>query len=280
MEINTREILNVWEEELVNRVIKIEKRLGLYPKLLILRVGDRHDTNLYVRNKVKKAEELGIDVTVLQFPENISQNELNCYMYAADVPTILQLPLPDHLDAKKAINCLDPIYDVDGLTIKQKGLLVSHNPSAMVPATAKGIIRILENLTCLKGKRVSILSRSELIGKPLAQLILHRDGIPTILHSQVPEYISKEYMLNSDIVITACGKRAIFNETYFNIRDQIIIDCSMAKDENIPGVGDLDKDRVMSYTSNKIASGYGHTGPATVLGLIENVVIFYENYER
>ena len=100
------------------------------------------------------------------------------------------------------------------------------------------------------------------------------------MHSQVPEYVSKEYMLNSDIVITACGKRAIFDETYFNIRDQIIIDCSMAKDENIPGVGDLDKDRVMSYTSNKIASGYGHTGPATVLGLIENVVIFYENCER
>ncbi len=280
-EIKSKEILNRWEEELTDRVFDLYLRNPfLELNLLIIRVGERPDTDLYVRNKVKKAEELRITTTVFNLPGDTTQDELNQYMMAADTPTILQLPVPEHLDAEEAMSYLDPRYDVDGLTPTQKGKLVNGDVDALEPATAKGVIRLLENEISLSGKKVAIVSRSPLIGKPLSQMILQRDGIPTILHSRGPDEIVRTIMKASDVIVTGCGRRAIFDASYFSLKEQIIIDCSMAKGDDMPGVGDIDKEDVMLFTLNKIASGYGHTGPATVLGLMDNVIKCYENFRR
>ena len=275
IEINTKEILNKWETELLYRIDNIKKEYGK-PWLSIVRVGNREDSKLYVNNKLRKAEKLGIETSLFELDEKTRQQDLNELMSVMRNPTILQLPLPDHLDAAEAMSHLRPELDVDGLATYQKGLLVDGREEAMVPATALGVVRILESITDLKGTRVAIVSRSELIGKPLAQLILQKNGYPVILHSKVPTMIMFDEIANSQIVVTGCGQRAIFDHRHFRISGQVIIDCSMTRVRNIPGVGDVNKEDIINNTMNSIASGFGHTGPATVMGLMNNVVKYYE----
>lgn len=270
-EINSKDIIARWQDKISDTIILH----NLKPELIIITVGDREDSRLYVNNKVKKAKELGIEPYVVKLDSTITQGGLNIAMSQIDRPAILQLPLPDHLDAVEALSNLRPEYDMDGLTTYQKGLLVDGRDEAMIPATAKGVMQILKWLTTLKGQKVAIVSRSELIGKPLAQLILQNDGYPVILHSKIPITKLREELYNADIIITGCGKRAIFDSSFFRKSGQIIIDCSMEKIEGVKGVGDVNKEDVLLNTNNLIASGYGHTGPATVMGLMENVVKYY-----
>lgn len=271
MEIQTKSILGKWEEEIKARI----DILTIPAVLNIIQVGSRNDSNLYVKNKIKKAESLGIRVNHIHLDSDVEQRKLNKIISGMDSPTILQLPLPDHLSAKNALTFLNPYIDVDGLTSTQQGLLVSNDKRAFPPATALGVLKILENLCELEGKRVCIVSRSHLIGKPLIQLILNSNAYPVVLHTRVPADKFMMEMLRSDIVVTGCGKRALFDSKFFK-DGQILIDCSMEKVEGIPGVGDLDKEDILKHVDCVVASGYGHTGPATILGLMDNVVKYYE----
>lgn len=271
-ELNTKSILKDWEAEIKERISSLQTT----PRLIIVSVGDKNESNLYVNNKLKKAKELGIDTLLLKLGNDITQKQLNTTMCQIDAPAILQLPIPRHLNSDEALSYLRPEYDVDGLTIYQKGLLVSGSNEAMIPATALGVIRLLESETDISGKKVAIISRSELIGKPLFQLILQKNGYPVVLHSKIGLTKILCEMANSDVVVTGCGQRAIFDHRCFRTSGQILIDCSMNKLEGIVGVGDMLKEDILIYTDNTIASGYGHTGPATVLGLMNNVVKYYE----
>ena len=274
-EINTKEILKKWQMELEGRLDRL-KRNGHEPRLNIITVSSNEDGKLYVNNKIKKAEELGIECSIFRLDEYTNQDMLNKLIGCMSHPTILQLPIPKHLDKDEALRYLKPEFDVDGLTIYQKGLLVNGDKKAMIPATAAGVVRIIEHVTNIQRKKVAILSRSELIGKPLAQLILQKDGYPIVMHSKIPEYELNYEMMDADIVVTGCGKRAIFDSNNFDVDCQILIDCSMYRSPVRDGVGDIDKEDILKHTDNLIASGYGHTGPATVMGLMENVVKYYE----
>lgn len=274
-EINTKEILKKWQIELEGRLDRL-KRNGHEPRLNIITVSSNEDGKLYVNNKIKKAEELGIECSIFGLDEYTNQDMLNELIGCMRHPTILQLPIPKHLDKDEALRYLKPEFDVDGLTIYQKGLLVNGDKKVMVPATAAGVVRIIEHITNIQGKKVVILSRSELIGKPLAQLILQKDGYPIVMHSKIPEYELNYEMMDADIVVTGCGKRAIFDSNNFDVDCQILIDCSMYRSPVRDGVGDIDKEDILKHTDNLIASGYGHTGPATVMGLMENVIKHYE----
>lgn len=274
-EINTKEILKKWQIELEGRLDRL-KRNGHEPRLNIITVSSNEDGKLYVNNKIKKAEELGIECSIFGLDEYTNQDMLNELIGCMRHPTILQLPIPKHLDKDEALRYLKPELDVDGLTIYQKGLLVNGDKKAMVPATAAGVVRIIEHITNIQGKKVAILSRSELIGKPLTQLILQKDGYPIVMHSKISEYELNYEMMDADIVVTGCGKRAIFDSNNFDVDCQILIDCSMYRSPARDGVGDIDKEDILKHTDNLIASGYGHTGPATVMGLMENVVKHYE----
>lgn len=272
LEINTKKVLEKWESSIKNRVNILIRD----PQFIIIKVGDRNDSNLYVNNKIKKAKELGIEPHLVNLSADITQSNLNIAMSQIDRPAILQLPLPEHLDAVEALSHLRPQYDMDGLTNYQKGLLATGDPRAMIPATAKGVVEILKSLTSLRGLRVLIISRSDLIGKPLSQLMLQEDAMPIIAHSKVPKMTLYSEMRKADIIITGCGKRKIFNSTHLADGNQIIIDCSMEKVDGMDDVGDMDKKDVLLNTYSSIASGYGHTGPATILGLLDNVVKYYE----
>ena len=271
-EINTKGILERWENNIKIRAGVLNQE----PQFIIVKVGDRNDSNLYVNNKIKKAKELGIVPYLVNLNPDITQSNLNIAMSQIDRPAILQLPLPEHLDAMEALSHLTPQYDMDGLTSYQKGLLVGGDPRAMIPATAKGVVEILKSLTDLTGLRVLIISRSDLIGRPLIQLMLQEDAVPIVAHSRVPKLTLYSEMKKADVIITGCGKRKIFNSNHLAEGNQIIIDCSMEKVDNIDNVGDMDKEDILLNTYSSIASGYGHTGPATILGLLDNVVKYYE----
>ena len=272
-EINTKEIVGQWIEELKVRC----NNLFTTPYLTIIQIGDNEASNKYIKNKLSMADRLGIYAIHLKFPETITQTELNMVMKRyGEFPIILQLPVPDHIDVEKAMKQIDPKSDVDGFTHYQKALLLDGNMNALVPATALGIHRILkETVGDLTGKKVAIVNRSHLIGKPLMQLLLSENAVPTMLHSKVPQDILKKEIYNSDIVITGCGKRKIFNSKNFS-PGQVLIDCSMDRVDGIPGVGDMDKEEILKNVFVKIASGYGHTGLATTVGLMNNVIKTYE----
>lgn len=276
MEINSKAVLELWEKELKTRMTVAKKVLGIGPSLIIVRVGDDPASELYVNIKVKKAEQLGIYVKVIKLDSDVDQETLNHTLEEIFQPVILQLPLPKGLNAEEAISYIDPEVDVAGLTIEQKGLLSAGNLNAYEPATAKGVIRLIESETSISGKKVAIISRSELIGIPLSKMVIDRDGYPVVMHSKVPLMNLLDEIKNADIVVTGCGKRGIFDSRHFRKHGQIIIDCSMAKVDGLDGVGDVNKGCILLRTENKIASGYGHTGPATILGLMDNVIKHYE----
>lgn len=269
--IDAKELFKEWEKKIKKDASELHER----PMMNIIRVGNRPDTELYVNNKLAKAKRLGIEVCCIQLEDTTPQEDLNGILNVMTKPTILQLPLPKHLDHKEALRYLKPEYDVDGLTVTQKGMLVDGDPKAMVPATVKGIVKLIESVTSIEGKKVAILSRSELVGRPLAEIVLQKNGYPVVMHTHICDFIKMDEMRDSDIIVTACGKRGIFTPSYFRRHGQVIIDCSMYKEDGVDGVGDLDLLKMELKTEHKIASGYGYTGPATVLGLMENVVNYY-----
>ena len=270
IEINTKEIVEKWQEEIKERINK----LNFKPALNIIQIGDKEESNIYVRNKMKTGEKLGIEVNIIKH-DKASQKVIECDLEMAYCPTILQLPV-EGINVNKAMRYLSGLYDVDGFTIFQKGLLADGDHRALIPATALGVLRILkETAGSLSGKKVVIVNRSHLIGKPLIQLMLNENAYVTVCHSKTPADELKREMKEADIVITGCGLRKVFDSSYFK-DGQILIDCSMAKVEGIKGVGDMDKEDILKKLNVKIASGFGHTGIATVTALFDNVIKFYE----
>ena len=276
-EINTKGIVDKWINELKER----SRRLYVTPNLTIIQIGDNEASNKYIKNKLSMAEKLGIFTKHLKFEESISQAELNAIMqHYGKHPIILQLPVPKHINVEEAMQQIDPKSDVDGFTHYQMALLLDGNMNALVPATALGINRILkETVGDLTGKKVAIVNRSHLIGQPLLQLMLRENAIPTMLHSKVPHNKLLEELDRSEIVVTGCGKRKIFNSKNFS-PGQVLIDCSMDRVDGIPGVGDMDKDEILKNIYVQIASGYGHTGLATTVALMENVIKVYEMHMK
>ena len=266
--INTKEIAQE-----IKDAIRVTMPKGVVPKLVIIQVEGDKASDSYVKNKVKLGKELGIEVEHVTLKNNVSQAKLEMIIshYNADSDTngiIVQLPLPNHLDERKALDTIDVEKDVDGLSTAQIGRLTTQNGRVMHPCTALGVINVLLNITELEGKDVVIVNRSNLIGKPLQTMLTNEDATVTMCHSKTKNL--KEKIQNADIVITGIGRAKHFDKSYF--RDgQIIIDCSMnmyegklCGDVKIEDLEDLDA---------LIASGTGHTGVMTVLSLMYNTLM-------
>lgn len=266
--INTKEIAQE-----VKDAIRVTMPKGVVPKLVILQVEGDKASDSYVKNKVKLGKELGIEVEHTLLKSDISQAKLEMIIshYNADHNTngiIVQLPLPNHLDERKALDTIDVEKDVDGLGTQQIGRLTTQNGRIMHPCTALGVLNMLISITKLEGKDVVIVNRSNLIGKPLQIMLTDENATVTMCHSKTKNL--KEKIQNADIVITGIGKAKFFDKSYFK-DGQIIIDCSMNVYEGkLCGdvkVEDLDELDVL------VASGTGHTGVMTVLSLMYNTLM-------
>lgn len=266
--INTKEIAQE-----IKDAIRVTMPKGVVPKLVILQVEGDKASDSYVKNKVKLGKELGIEVEHTLLKSDISQKKLEMIIehYNADRDTsgiIVQLPLPNHLDERKALDTIDVEKDVDGLGTKQIGRLTTQNGRVMHPCTALGVINMLINITELEGKDVVIVNRSNLIGKPLQIMLANEDATVTMCHSRTKNL--KEKIQNADIVITGIGKAKFFDKSYFK-DGQIIIDCSMNVYEG-KLCGDV-KIEDLEELDVLVASGTGHTGVMTVLSLMYNTLM-------
>ena len=259
--------------DLKTRITKFEQK----PTLVVILIGENPASKIYVNNKKKTAESLGINSTVINYPTDVSEEELLKKIEELnenpDVHAILvQLPLPNHINKFKVINAIKPSKDVDGFTPYNAGrLFIGEKPFAY-PCTPKGIIRLLEEYNIqIAGKHAVIVGRSNIVGKPLAQMLLDKNATVTVCHSHTENLA--EITKTADILISAVGGKIIWKNMVKS--NCIVVDVGIFKDENGKTRGDVDFDEVAPQTSF-ISPVPGGVGPMTIAMLMENTVELFE----
>ena len=257
--------------EIKNEVSLIQKK-GFKLKLSVILIGDFLPSQIYVKNKQKKAREVNIESEVIKFPKEINEkdllNKINELNKNPDVSGILvQLPIPTHIKKEKVINSIDPNKDVDGFHPQNVGNLASGN-EAIVPCTPLGCLSLVKNVVKdLSGKHAVIIGRSNLNGKPMAQLLLKEDCTVTILHSKSKDL--KSECKRADILISAAGICEMVKGDWVK-KGAIVIDVGINKKED-KITGDVDFDDVKKV-AKAITPVPGGVGPMTIACLLKNTI--------
>ncbi|MCQ2958376.1 MAG: bifunctional methylenetetrahydrofolate dehydrogenase/methenyltetrahydrofolate cyclohydrolase FolD [Candidatus Gastranaerophilales bacterium] len=248
------------------------------PSLAVVIVENNPASQIYVRNKNKKALELGIKSQIVELDENISQNDLEKEVerLAKDngINAILvQLPLPKHIDAQRIIEKIPPNKDVDGFHPYNAGKLLSNQNPFAKPCTPLGIIKILDeyNIT-IEGKNVVVVGRSNIVGKPLAVMLTNLNATVTLCHSKTQNL--KEICKSADILIGAIGKPKFFTHEFVK-NNAVVIDVGISRDENGKLSGDFDFEDVKDLTSFITPVPKG-VGPMTIAMLMSNTLELYK----
>ncbi|HEY7570948.1 MAG TPA: bifunctional 5,10-methylenetetrahydrofolate dehydrogenase/5,10-methenyltetrahydrofolate cyclohydrolase [Nitrososphaeraceae archaeon] len=248
---------------------------NLEPCLATILVGDNVASATYIKNKQRAAVELGLKTKDVRLPSSCSQSELIAIIKSLNEDIrvhgiLVQLPLPNHLDPFIITNTINPIKDVDGLTPTNMGLLIGGKGS-LKPCTPVGIVELLDHYGInVSGLHVVIINRSQLVGKPLAFLLLEKDATVTICHSK--SYNLLKEIKDADLIVTAIGNRDKFTLTGSMIKTgSIIIDVGITR---LGGklAGDVDYSSVAKYAS-WITPVPGGVGPMTVSMLLNNTLI-------
>ena len=263
------------KEQLKEEIEQLKTTVGRRPRLLIISVGDDPASKVYVRNKKKAAEEVGIEVNHLQF--GITKKDAFDVIsaiffhngYDKTDGIMVQLPLPEGWNERAIIDAIDPAKDVDGLTTTNIGRLRSGQP-CIKPCTAAGVMDLLAYYNIeLEGKEVTIIGRSNIVGKPLADMMMAEGATVTQCHSKTT-HIPK-HTWSADIVVSAIGQPKYFNGNYFLAPIEAIIDVGINRDENGKLCGDVDYEDVKDY-AEAITPVPGGVGPMTVAELMKNTV--------
>ena len=243
------------------------------PSLAVILAGEDPSSQIYVNNKKKCAEKLGINSIVINYPENVSETELlekiETLNNDKNVTAILvQLPLPNHINKFKIIDAISPQKDVDGLTPYNSGKLFSGEEPYVYPCTPRGILLLLDEYGIeLEGKHAVVIGRSNLVGKPIAQMLLKRNATVTTCHSKTKNLA--DITKTADILISAVGKKIVGENMLKN--NCVVIDVGIFRDENGKISGDVDFDKV-SQTASYISPVPGGVGPMTIASLMLNTV--------
>lgn len=271
-------VAKVTREQIKNDVENL-KKLGCPCGigLAVILVGDDPASQVYVRNKIKACDEVGIKSFLCKLPAESTFDEVaGTISYLNENPDvsgmILQLPLPKHLDENALLDLIDPDKDVDGCHYVQKGRLWTGRDS-LVACTPYGVMKLLDyyNIS-LEGKNAVVIGRSNLVGKPLAQLLLDRNCTVTICHSRTQNL--KNITSQADIVCVAIGK-AKFLKGDMVKEGAVVIDVGMDRDGNGKLCGDVEFDEVAPKCSF-ITPVPGGVGPMTVTMLLANTVKAYK----
>lgn len=278
--LDARQLVTKKVGQLKERVNKLSKN----PSLVIIRVGEDFASGKYVSNKIKKCEEVGISSQIIHLDENISQDEVEKIIIDLnkdkDVTGILlQLPIPKHLNEDYLTNLIEDEKDVDGFTIGNMGKL-SLNLEGNVACTPRGIMTLLKEFKIdMEGKDVLIINRSNIVGKPLAQLFLQENATVTIAHSKTKNL--KEKISSSDIVVTAVGKANFLSAQDFS-NNTTIIDVSINFNESGKMCGDVSKedyDVIVNEKQCHLTPVPNGVGQMTVIELIEQTIEIAEKGE-
>ena len=279
--LDARKLVSKKVDELKSRVDKLSKK----PSLVIIRVGDDFASGKYVSNKIKRCEEVGISSRIIHLDENVSQEVveetiLNLNKDEDITGILLQLPIPKHLDEDYLTNLIEDEKDVDGFTIGNMGKL-SLGLESNVACTPRGIITLLKEFNIeIEGQDVLIINRSNIVGKPLAQLFLKENATVTIAHSKTKNL--KEKIALSDIVVTAVGKANFLRADDFK-NNTTIIDVSINFNELGKMCGDVakeDYDVLVNEKQCNLTPVPNGVGQMTVIELIEQTIEIAEKRER
>ncbi|HGL8710998.1 TPA: bifunctional methylenetetrahydrofolate dehydrogenase/methenyltetrahydrofolate cyclohydrolase [Streptococcus agalactiae] len=258
------------QAELGRKVERLKEQHGIIPGLAVILVGDNPASQVYVRNKERSALEAGFKSETLRLSESISQEELIdiIHQYNEDKSIhgiLVQLPLPQHINDKKIILAIDPKKDVDGFHPMNTGHLWSGRPM-MVPCTPAGIMEMFrEYHVDLEGKHAVILGRSNIVGKPMAQLLLDKNATVTLTHSRTRNL--SEVTKEADILIVAIGQGHFVTKDFVK-EGAVVIDVGMNRDENGKLIGDVVFEQVAEVAS-MITPVPGGVGPMTITMLLE-----------
>ena len=262
----------ILREEIKNEIANLKKKTNKVPGLTVILIGEFAPSQIYVRNKEKNSKEVGINSNVIKYPSDVSEKEvlnkieeLNKDKNISGI--LVQLPLPDQINKEKVINAINPLKDVDGFNPVNVGNLASGY-KAIVPCTPLGCLLLIKKVEKnLTGKHAVIIGRSNLNGKPMAQLLLKENCTVTIVHSKSKNLQNE--CLKADILVAAVGVPNLVKKDWVK-SDAVVIDVGINKVDN-KIIGDVNfeeiKDKVRAITPVP-----GGVGPMTIACLLSNTL--------
>ena len=267
--------------EVAQRAAALRAR-GVTPGLAVIMVGDNPASQVYVRNKVKACEDSGLHSVLERYPATLPEAELLARVAALNQDAaihgiLVQLPLPPHIDAHKVIEAISPAKDVDGFHVASAGALMVGQPGFW-PCTPYGCMKMLESLNDgkgyeLRGKHAVVIGRSNIVGKPMALMLLQKNATVTICHSATPNL--KAMTLQADVIVVAVGKRGVLTADMVK-PGAVVIDVGMNRiAAGEPGEGKLCGD--VDFEGVRQVAGYitpvpGGVGPMTITMLLVNTL--------
>ena len=258
--------------DVAQRAIALRER-GTTPGLAVVLVGDNPASQVYVRNKVKACEEAGLHSVLEKYDATLSEADLLARVDALNHdPAIhgilVQLPLPAHVDAQKVIEAISPAKDVDGFHIASAGALMTGMPGFW-PCTPYGCMKMLESIGYdLRGKHAVVIGRSNIVGKPMALMLLAQNATVTVCHSATPDL--KAHTLLADVVVAAVGKRNVLTADMVK-PGAVVLDVGMNRNGEGKLCGDVDFESVKEVASH-ITPVPGGVGPMTITMLLVNTL--------
>ena len=273
MIIDGKSIAEKTKNDLNNEILGLKSK-GIVPTLAVVVVGENSASKIYVRNKKRACEEVGIYSEEFNLPENTSEQELIDLIEKlnsnSDINGILvQLPLPFHINETKIAETIDSSKDIDVFNPLNTGKLFSGNAD-LIPCTPKGIVELLDHEKInLKGKHCVVIGRSNIVGKPIAMLMLQKDATVTICHSKTKNL--DKICKTADIIVAAVGKPKFITKNMVK-KDCVIIDVGINRNKNGTICGDIDFEEVKDIASY-ITPVPGGVGPMTIAMLLKNTLI-------
>ena len=261
-----------WREQVARDCVALQAR-GVKPGLAVLLVGDNPASQVYVRNKVKACEQAGLHSVLEQLPADLSESDLLERVEALNRDPLIhgilvQLPLPAHIDAHKVIEAIDPAKDVDGFHVASAGALMTGLPGFW-PCTPHGCMKMLESIGySLSGKHAVVIGRSNIVGKPMALMLLAQNATVTICHSRTVNL--KALTLQADVIVAAVGQRNTVTADMVK-PGAVVIDVGMNRNEAGKLCGDVDFEAVR-HIAGHITPVPGGVGPMTIAMLLVNTL--------
>jgi methylenetetrahydrofolate dehydrogenase (NADP+)/methenyltetrahydrofolate cyclohydrolase len=249
------------------------KAKGITPGLAVILVGENPASQVYVRNKVKACEDSGLHSILEKHPVSLTEAALLNRIKALNQDTsihgiLVQLPLPEHIDAQKVIEAISPAKDVDGFHIASAGALMTGMPGFW-PCTPYGCMKMLESIGYeLKGKHAVVIGRSNIVGKPMALMLLQQNATVTICHSATQDL--KAITLQADVIVAAVGKRNILTADMVKT-GAVVLDVGINRNEEGKLCGDVDFAGV-EQIADFITPVPGGVGPMTITMLLVNTL--------
>jgi len=250
------------------------KSQGIVPGLAVILVGDNPASEVYVRNKVKACEDTGMHSVLERHPAQMSQADLLARIDALNHDRsihgiLVQLPLPAHIDAQRVIEAISPVKDVDGFHVASAGALMTGMPGFW-PCTPFGCMKMLESIGySLQGKHAVVIGRSNIVGKPMAIMLLQANATVTICHSGTQNL--KALTLQADVIVAAVGKRNVLTADMVK-PGAVVLDVGMNRNDDGKLCGDVDFEGVREVASH-ITPVPGGVGPMTITMLMMNTLL-------